>query len=246
VFEGFFPSFHEFIGEGGEYEHVDIESFAKNKRGIEKPSKVNLLIGSFQPIHMGHIKAAKKLNKMNNLPVVLVALCKDQPTEVSPFTENTLKLILNKVEQEQGPLIKDVILIKRGSVEDVIGAMKPKYIPILWGTGKGRTKSYSLQLNHLKRRHSDIDLNKDFKLVEVPEYMSGQDVRQAIVDQDYIKFKEMVPHCVASEFFNLKSEIDNLNGLNESKAIYESKDLDVSPSEKENNEIDNVEEQEES
>lgn len=241
VFEGFFPSFNEFIGEGGEFEHVDIEGFAKNKRGIEKPQKVNLLIGDFQPIHMGHIKAAEKLNKMNGLPVVLVALIRDQRSEASPFSETTQKILLNKVEQEFGQLIKDVILIKRGSIEDVMGSLKPKYIPVLWGTGKGRIKSYGLQLNYLKKRKVSIDLNKDFKLVEIPEYQSSSAIRKLIADEDFIRFKELVPKSVASEFFNLKNEIDNLGRLDESMDINESESFDVSPSElHENNDNTNV------
>jgi hypothetical protein len=177
---------------------------------------------------------------MNKLPVVLVALIKDRPSEIAPFSENTQKVLLNKVEQEYGTLIKDVILIKRGSIEDVIGSLKPKYIPILWGTGKGRINSYALQLNYLKKRKVSIDLNKDFKLVEIPEYMSSAEVKQYILDEDFLKFKEMVPKSIASEFFNLKGEIDKLRKLNESEEVYESKNIDVSQSElEENNKTEN-------
>ena len=70
---------------------------------------------------------------------------------------------------------------------------------------------YALQLNYLKKRHASIDINKDFKLVEIPKYQSNVEIRKLIKDQNYAEFKRLVPKSVASDFYNLKKEIDGLN-----------------------------------
>ena len=211
VFEGFFPTFNEYVGEAGEFIPMTIDGFEKNNRSIAKPKKVNILIGSFQPINLGHIKAIEKLKSKNNLPVVLVSIIKDTPTENSPFSENSVRKMLNSVEQEYGKLIEKVILLKKGSIDDILGSLKPAYIPILWGTNRNKMDKYALQLNYLKKRHASIDINKDFKLVEIPKYQSNVEIRKLIKDQNYAEFKRLVPKSVASDFYNLKKEIDGLN-----------------------------------
>ncbi len=214
VFEGFFPTFNEYVGESGEFKPLTIEGFSKEKRSIQKPKKVNLLIGDFQPVHLGHIKAIEKLKSKNNLPTVLVAITKGGENPKRPFSEQLIRKMLNNVEQEYGDLIEKAILIKNGGVEDIIASLKPFYIPILWGTGKNLLDKYSIQLGYLKKKDVSLDLNKDFQLVEIPKYQSGSEIRDSIKDENYAEFKRMVPKSIIPDFFNLKNEI---NTIRESK-----------------------------
>lgn len=214
VFEGFFPTFNEYVGESGEFKPMTIEGFSKEKRSIQKPKKVNLLIGDFQPVHLGHIKAVEKLKSKNNLPTVLVAIVRNGQNSKRPFSEQIIQKMLNNVEQEYGDLIEKAILIKNGGVEDVIAALKPFYIPILWGTNKNILDKYAIQLGYLKKKDVSLDLNKDFQLVEIPKYQSGAEVRNVIKDENYAEFKNMVPKSIVPDFFNLKNE---MNGINESE-----------------------------
>lgn len=214
VFEGFFPTFNEYVGESGEFKPLTIEGFSKEKRSIQKPKKVNLLIGDFQPVHLGHIKAIEKLKSKNNLPTVLVAITKGGENPKRPFSEQLIRKMLNNVEQEYGDLIEKAILIKNGGAEDIIASLKPFYIPILWGTGKNLLDKYSIQLGYLKKKDVSLDLNKDFQLVEIPKYQSGSEIRDSIKDENYAEFKRMVPKSIIPDFFNLKNEI---NAIRESK-----------------------------
>jgi cytidyltransferase-like protein len=214
VFEGFFPTFNEYVGESGEFTPLTIDGFSKNKKAIEKPKKVNLLVGKFQPLHLGHIKAIEKLKSKNNLPTVIVSIIKDSRNKTNPFSESQIKSILNKVEQEYGDLIEKIIVVKRGSFDEILGSLKPRYIPILWGTGKKQLNNHALQLNYLKKKHPSLDLNKDFKLVEIPKYQSSSDLRNIIRDENFSEFKRLVPQSISSEFYNLKREMDE--SLNES------------------------------
>ena len=208
IFEGFFPSFNEYVGESGEFTPMSIEGFEKNKRAIEKPKKVNLLVGNFQPFHLGHVKAIEKLKSKNNLPTVIVTVIKDSTTSNSPFSEKQTRNILNKVEQEYGDLIEKIIVVKRGNFDEILGSLKPSYIPILWGSGKKQLDNHSLQLNYLKRKNPSLDLNKDFKLVEVPKYQSSSELRNIIRDENYNEFKRLVPKSISSEFYNLRKEME--------------------------------------
>ncbi len=214
VFEGFFPTFNEYVGEADEFKPMTIEGFTKEKRSIPKPKKVNLLIGDFQPVHLGHIKSIEKLKSKNGLPTVMVSIVRGGSNPNRPFSEDSIRKMLNNVEQEYGDMIEKAILIKGGGIEDIIAALKPLYIPILWGTDKKLLDKYAVQLNYLKKKDVSLDLNKDFKLVEIPRYKSGSEIRDLIKDENYAEFKRLVPNSIVPDFFNLKNEI---KGLNESK-----------------------------
>ena len=214
VFEGFFPTFNEYVGESGEFEPMTIQGFSKEKRSIQKPKKVNLLIGDFQPIHLGHIKAAEKLKSKNNFPVILVSTIKKEKNNNNPFSEQLVRKMLNNVEQEYGSFIEKAIIVKGGGIEEIIGSLKPSYIPVLWGTNKNRLNRYAIQLGYLKKRDVSLDLNKDFKLVEIPKYQSSSELRDSIKDENYAEFKRLVPDSVVSDFYNLKKEMDQLNESN--------------------------------
>lgn len=215
VFEGFFPTFNEYVGEADEFKPMTIDGFSKEKRSIPKPKKVNLLIGDFQPIHLGHIKAIEKLKSKNNFPTVIVSLIKGGKSSKRPFSENTIRKMLNNVEQEYGDLIEKAILIKGGGIEEIIAALKPLYIPILWGSDKNLLDKYAIQLGYLKKRDVSLDLNKDFQLVEIPKYQSGSEIRDLISDENYAEFKRLVPNSIVSDFFNLKNEMKTVNESND-------------------------------
>tara|TARA_B100000963_G_scaffold349061_1_gene357569 strand:- start:46113 stop:48026 length:1914 start_codon:yes stop_codon:yes gene_type:complete len=234
VFEGFFPTFNEYVGESGEFEPMTIQGFSKEKRSIAKPKKVNLLIGDFQPIHLGHIKAAEKLKSKNNFPVVLIAVVKNEKNKNNPFSEASIKKMLNDVEQEYGSFIEKAIILKTGGIEEIIGSLKPSYVPILWGTNKNRLNRYAIQLGYLKKRDVSLDLNKDFKLVEIPKFQSSSEIRNIIKDEKYKEFKRLVPDSVVSNFYNLKKEIDQLNeSKKETISEINNKESNISENEKE-------------
>lgn len=214
VFEGFFPTFNEYVGEADEFKPMTIEGFSKEKRSIPKPKRVNLLIGNFQPVHLGHIKAIEKLKSKNGFPTIMVSIVKDNKNPKRPFSENLVRKMLNSVEQEYGDMIEKAILVKGGGIEEIIAALKPLYIPILWGSDKNLLDKYAVQLGYLKKRDVSLDLNKEFKLVEIPKYQSGSEIRNLIKDENYAEFKRLVPSSIVSDFYNLKNEITGITESN--------------------------------
>lgn len=207
VYESLFPSFNEFVGiETTGYVLSETEH-AKEVYDRRPQVKVNLLIGSFQPVTIGHIKAAEKLKKANGHPVVFVAVKPDSQTAKSPFSLKLTRILLEKVQQEYRDLIHAVKIIPSGQIEDVIESIQPDCIPMLWGTSDKRIKDHALQLDYIKKKKVHLRLSSDFKMVELPSFTTSEEVLSLIKDSDFLEFKKKVPTSVASEFFNLQKEL---------------------------------------
>jgi hypothetical protein len=216
VYEGLFPSFSQFIGAPidstymGEMEHA-IQEVSQNKA-----EPVNLLIGSFQPISMGHIKAAKALKEKNGEKVVFVAIKGDEPNKKSPFSKTTTQSLLNRVQQEYPDLIAGVRIIKRGQIEEIIKAVRPEFEPMLWGTTERRIKDHALQFDYIKKRDIPLRISDNFKLVELPSYVKSEEVIDTLKKSDFAGFKKLTPTSIESSFFNLQKELGVVLPVSES------------------------------
>jgi cytidyltransferase-like protein len=213
VYESLFPSFNEFVGERSEEIMLSEKDVAEGKHKTEKPVPVNILIGNFQPVTMGHIKAAMKLREKNNHKVVFVAI-KNKQTAKSPFSLKETRIMLEKVQQEYKEIIADVKIISSGQLEEIMDVLLPQYEPLLWGTSEARLKEYALQLDYIKKKKIPLRLASDFKLVQLPSFTKSEEVVKLIKDSNYLEFKKIVPISIASEFFNLQKELETK--LNES------------------------------
>ena len=207
LYEGLFPSFDEFNGTGsfvGEQEDFQ----TKSKRKI-KTVKANVLIGHFQPVHNGHLKAAKALKDKNGLGCIFVAIVKRN--RKYPFSEKSIRILLEKVQQAHPDLITEIRIVQADSIKKILGELRPEFDPVLWGSNTQKIKDYVLQLDHVKQKDIPLRISKDFKLIEVPKYQKTEDVLSAISDGDYGTFKNQVPNSIASEFFNLQKELEFFN-----------------------------------
>jgi phosphopantetheine adenylyltransferase len=215
VYEGLFPSFNEFIGAPSDYMTLSEVEHAKKAGETPELQNVNILIGGFQPVTMGHIKAAKALKEKNGNKIVLIAIKGETPTKKSPFSLETTKRLLNKVQQEYPELIVSTMLVPNGQITDIIKELRPQYEPILWGTTDRRVKDYALQFDYIKKRDIPLRISKDFKLVELPSFVKSEDMISLIKDSNYEKFKSETPSSVSAEFFNLQKEIGKNTDVHE-------------------------------
>jgi hypothetical protein len=209
VYEGLFPSFGEFIGSNvsdsvfiGEH-----ENFKKNRDVISKPEKVNVIVGSFQPVHNGHIKAAESLKAKNGLPCIFIAIRKGNRR--TPFSERTTRIMLEKIQQSNPDLIKEVRIGESDSIKDILNLISPNFTPMLWGSSEKRINDFVLQMEYIKKRNIPMRLSDDFNLVILPQFLNSDDVRNCIIAGDFNSFKGMVPSNISSEFFNLKKELSS-------------------------------------
>lgn len=230
VYESLFPSFSEFVGTHGDDSMLSEKEVAEGKHKKPVQTEVNLLIGNFQPITMGHIKAAQKLKEKNGCKTVLVAIKPENPTQKSPFSVRETRVMLEKVQQEYPDLITGICLIKSGQIEEILEALQPTYKPLLWGTSERRLKDYVLQLDYIKKKSIPLRLDKGFKLVELPIFVKSEDVVNSIVKSDFAEFKKLVPTSIASEFFNLQKELEKsvseeVKPASNFSAIFENQDI---------------------
>ena len=208
VYEGLFPSFGEFIGDSN-LDPIYISEhdvFSKSESVKSKTEDVNIIVGEFQPIHNGHIKAAESLKNKNGLPCVFVSVIKSN--RKYPFSERSVRILLEKVQQSNPNLIKDVIIVNRNSIKDILKSLKPRFNPILWGSGNNKIKDYALQLEYVKKKNIPLRITDNFKLIEIPKYQDTSEVLDSIKSGNFSKFKEKVPACINSEFFNLQKELE--------------------------------------
>ena len=215
VYEGLFPSFNEFIGAPSDHMTLSEVEHAKQLGETAEVQNVNILIGGFQPVTMGHIKAAKALKEKNGNKIVLIAIKGSTPTKKSPFSLETTQRILNKVQQEYPELITSILIVPNGQITDIIKELRPQYEPILWGTTDRRVKDYALQFDYIKKRDIPLRISKDFKLVELPSFVKSEDMISLIKDSNYAKFKNETPSSVSAEFFNLQKEIGKNTDVHE-------------------------------
>lgn len=207
LYEGLFPSFSEFVGSANEELVLSENDVAEGKHLKDEPVKANILIGSFQPITIGHIKAAQKLKEKNGHPVIFVAIKPKKQTKTSPFSMKETRLMLDKAHNEYPDLIEAVQIIPSGQIEEIIDVISPKYAPVLWGTSEKRLNEYLLQLDYIKKKKVPLRLSSEFKIVELPSYVKSENVIASIKNSNFAEFKKMVPNSITSEFFNLQKEL---------------------------------------
>lgn len=174
----------------------------------KKLKDVNLLVGRFQPFHNGHLKMAKFLKEKNNLPSVAVVVYPGHnKSGKSPFNEDLIKKYMDGIVRDEKEIV-DYIIVQRGLIGSAIVKLLEKgYKPNLIGAGEDRTDDYTKQLDYVKK--SDIgDQMQDLKLVQTPRVTSATEVRNAIKDEDYQKFKKLVPAGVEKMYAALKSAIE--------------------------------------
>lgn len=210
VYEGLFPTFGEFIGEDIALSSIieEVDEFKKRRKSGVNSEQVNILIGSFQPIHNGHLKAVEKLKEKNGLRTILISIMK--PNKKYPISEKSVNILLNKIQQEKSDSIAAVRIVKEDTIKEILAEIRPDFDPILWGSDSRKIKDYVLQLDYIKKKNIPIRLADEFKLVELPVYQKSDDVRKTIIDQDFDKFRKMVPSSITSEFFNLEKELGNI------------------------------------
>ena len=154
---------------------------------------------------------AKDLFDTNKLPVVIVVVHPGHnKSGQSPFTVQTAKIMMSNLSKDSDGIIKDYCIIGRGFIYDVINKLRElNYEPILWGAGDDRIQDYKKQLELNYKRDNELKLEDNFKLVKTDRYGSGTEVRKAIEEDNFGKFKGLVPKSVQGIYTFLRNDIEN-------------------------------------
>ena len=179
---------------------------------------VNMFVGRFQPFTLGHAKVLETIHKENGFPVVVFlvkAKTKKKGDEFSrPYDEKTQIEMFNNVKK-QYPFLKEIFVIPTGGIDVMFNEMRPKYEPVLWGTGSDRMTSYGYQVNNDSYR-DQLNCRADFGLYEIPrtdDDISATAVRNSLLDGDEKLFQNLTPKAVHSMYDELKSKIEDSMGV---------------------------------
>ncbi|CAB4218643.1 hypothetical protein UFOVP1604_36 [uncultured Caudovirales phage] len=212
LFENYFPSFSEFVGDDKAPGYFETYDVAENEE--RKVKKVNLLVSDFQPIHKGHLKNAKLLTEKNGLPTLLVCVHPGKFGKMFPFKKETLNNSLSKLAAHDKQNIAGHVMVKDGNIETILKAIKPGFEPLSIAAEPSRIKDLALQLELAKKRSRNLNIKRDTRLIELPVTTVGDSILKSIKDRDFAAFKEASPSPIHSEFYNLNKDL--IESLNES------------------------------
>jgi len=181
---------------------------------------VNMFVGRFQPFTLGHAKVVKTIHDQNGYPVVIFLVKsvtkKKEDGFKRPYDEQTQLEMLNALKRELP--IEEVYIINSAGIDLMFNEMRPKYEPVLWGTGTDRLKTYGYQVDNPKYR-SELDVRPDFGLFEIPrtgKNISATQVREAMLAGDEKLFKKLTPKSIHGMYNDLKSKLEQAMALTES------------------------------
>jgi cytidyltransferase-like protein len=205
-----FFSYDEFINK---LETIDNQTSNDNDSLTEKvpvdPKSVNVLIGRFQPFHLGHLKMAKKLKEKNNLPsFVVVVYPGHNKSGKSPFNERIIKQYMEAVIKDNPDDLVDFIIVDRGIVGSIINKLVGMGLePHLIASGDDRKDYYEKQIEYIKRSDLIDNLPKDFGLEVTPRFTSATEVRDKLKNEDFAALKKLLPKPVLNLYTLLSAEI---------------------------------------
>lgn len=197
---------------------VELNEALKVNHTEQGKTPVNMFVGRFQPFTLGHAKVLETIHKENGFPVVVFlvkAKTKKKGDEFSrPYDEKTQIDMFNHVKK-QYPFLKEIFVIPTGGIDIMFNEMRPKYEPVLWGTGSDRMVSYGYQVNNDSYR-DQLNVRADFGLFEIPrtdDDISATAVRNALLANDENQFKNLTPKAIHPMYAELKSKIEDSMGV---------------------------------
>lgn len=181
---------------------------------------VNMFVGRFQPFTLGHAKVLEALHKENGYPVVVLLVKSKNPKRKKgdefskPYDTDTQIEMFNNVKK-QYKFLKDILIVPTGGIDTIFNELRPKYEPVLWGTGTDRLKSYGYQVNNDSYR-DQLNCRADFKLFEIKrtdDNISATKVRNSMLDGDEKLFQSMTPKSIHKMYDDLKMKLETSMGV---------------------------------
>ncbi len=204
-----FFSFDEFISK---LETIDTQTTKESDVSEikkEEAKKVNVIMGRFQPFHLGHLKMAKKLKEENGFPsFVVVVYAGHNKSGKSPFNEKIISQYMDAVVNDNKEDLEGYIIVDRGLLGSSINKLvNLGYEPHLVGVGDDRKDYYDKQFDYIKRSELAEKLPEDFKLSETPRFTSATEVRKKMKEEDFAGLKKLLPKAVLNLYKTLSTEL---------------------------------------
>lgn len=183
-----------------------IEENEPSKKPQKKSKeKVNLIVGRFQPLHLGHVKMIESLYKENELPVeIAVVHPGNNNSGNSPFPSQEVEKYISRFS-EKNDKVSNYKVYKNGFLGNILSDLNSRGKEVIClGCGEERIPDYEKQVDYLKNGSSYDIIGDKFNLKRTPRKGSGSLVRKKIADGDFIGFKKSVPQEVANMYESLR------------------------------------------
>lgn len=175
-------------------------------------TKVNIVVGRFQPFTLGHQSILEALFKENGLPTVVCCVTNTKFDSRHPFSDDLIKTELETCYKSE-KFFQDVFFIKSANIVEIGEELKKRnYEAHLWGCGEDRKTPYEKMASNPKYTVNFPDDFKVFALLrddssEGIDGISATKVREAIKNNDQESFKKMMPKGAEKLFDKFKGSI---------------------------------------
>lgn len=187
---------------------------------------VNIIVGRFMPMHLGHISILQKMYNENGFPTVVCCIHNTKFDAKHPFSDELITKEMDKCLNGED-YYEGHIFVKSAAI-DIIGKElhDQGFVPHLWGCGTDRAKAFEKMASNQKYRKAG-ELPDDFKVFVVErdeksadiEGISATKVRQALADDDKATFVKMMPDGAQSLYDDFKKAYDKVMEKNESLSL---------------------------
>lgn len=157
--------------------------------------QVNIIVGRFQPITIGHMKCVEEAYKKTGRPTLfcMIETSVEKTGPRHPFPSSLL-LPLYKDLFKANEMVEGFVLVKNANIVDIDALLQEKGYQISsWTCGTDRVKSYERMSHNYK---DQIHLSPDFQVIEVKrgeEDVSATKLREALREDDYKTFTLLFP-----------------------------------------------------
>ena len=168
-------------------------------------TKVNIVVGRFQPPTLGHVKLLRQLHAVNSLPVVVVQV-RSKSGQKTPFDNELITRIWMDITK-QYKFIEGVVETQTGFIYNIIDALRPLYEPVLWGTGSDRLKDYERQISKYGKEANVLEEFQPYEVKRTGKNISATKVREAILEDNQNEFKKLTPKAEHRYYKQLRAEL---------------------------------------
>ena len=163
-----------------------------------KRTKVNILVGRFQPFTLGHLKCVQNIYKTRGLKTVLCMIETNKTDDKKPFLTKVLmpfyKKLVKAYEEIEGLiLIKNADIVKIGEELGALGLTAAT-----WTCGTDRYDSYSKMVSKYAPDTEVVEIKR------TDDDVSATAVRQALKADHNERFEELMPQVLYGMYDKLK------------------------------------------
>lgn len=169
-----------------------------------KRKPVNIVVGRFQTLTLGHLEMSKELLKENGLPTIYVYI-RSKSGKNAHLSDNLTQKMMDEVVKKYSH-IEHSISFDNAYLPAIVNELhRIGYEPILVGAGPDRFEDYQKMVQKAK-----METDENFAIYPFRNRffgVSATKVREFIIKDDFNNFKKNTPACLHSFYKEFRDEL---------------------------------------